>query len=197
MTDVVRLTSEVYDVIAHSYDAQTCLPSPELEAHRAAFRSLVDGPVADLGCGPGRDLQRLSDVVGMDRSDGMLALARTRGRVVRGDLREPPFRDLSGVWSCASLLHVPRPEAPAALAAWRSCLRPGGVLGLSTSIGDHEGWEKVPYATPHGHRGPDERWFVHHPEDVLLGLLRNAGFTVVSTSRRTTKRDWLMVLATT
>jgi len=195
VTDVVRLTSEVYDVIAPSYDEQTRVPSPELDAHRSAFAGLVDGPIADLGCGPGRDLERLEDAVGLDRSDGMLALARTRGRVVRGDLRRPPFRDLAGVWSCASLLHVPRPDVPAALVAWRDCLRPGGVLGLSTSLGDDEGWEKVPYATPHDHRGPEERWFVHHPETVLLGLLRDSGFTVTATSRRTTHRDWLMVLA--
>jgi SAM-dependent methyltransferase len=195
MTDVVRVTSAVYDVIANAYDEQTRVPSPELDDLREVFRSLVRGPVADLGCGPGRDLQRLDDVVGMDRSDGMLALARTRGRVVRGDLRRPPFLDLAGVWSNASLLHVPREDVPATLAAWHECLRPGGVLGLSTSLGDEEGWEKMPYGIPHDHRGPDERWFVHHPEEVLLGALRDAGFTVARASRRTTNRHWLMVLA--
>lgn len=195
MTDVVRVTSEVYDVIATAYDEQTRIPTPELDEHRVAFRSLVSGPVADLGCGPGRDLQRLDDVVGMDRSEGMLALARTRGRVVRGDLRRPPFRQLAGIWSCASLLHVPREDVPVTLAAWHECLRPGGILGLSTSLGDEEGWERMPYGIPHDHRGPDERWFVHHPEDALLGLLRDTGFTVERISHRTTNRAWLMVLA--
>lgn len=69
MTDVVRVTSEVYDVIATAYDHQTRLPAPELDAHREAFRSLVEGPVADLGCGPGRDLERLGQRPARSRND--------------------------------------------------------------------------------------------------------------------------------
>ena len=195
MTDVVRTTREVYDVIAPAYDEQTQVPSVELEAHRDAFQSRADGPVADLGCGSGRHLPWFGSV-GMDLSDGMLAIARTRGPVVRGDLRRPPFRDLGGIWSCAALLHVPRPDVPGLLSTWHGCLRPGGVLGLSTSVGTEEGWERMPYGIPHDHRGPEDRWFVHHPEPVLLDLLRDAGFTVLGTSRRTTNRAWLMVLAT-
>jgi SAM-dependent methyltransferase len=201
VTDPVAVTSESYDQIVSSYDEIAGQPSPTMEAFRAQFTARVQGRVADLGCGPGRDLERFTaqglDVVGVDRSVGMLALARTRGVVVCGDLRLPPLRpgSFDGVWSSASLLHVPREDVPATLQAWRALLTAGGMLGLSTSIGGGEGWERVPYATPKPTPEPLDRWFVHHDQDELLVLLASAGFEVLSAERNTTKREWLRVLA--
>jgi SAM-dependent methyltransferase len=200
VSDVVGLTRDTYDVIADSYDSATRIPSEEFLEHQVAFAERVTGRLADLGCGPGRDLTRFGhlDVVGVDLSAGMLAIAKERGPVVQGDLRHPPLLDssLDGIWSSASLLHVPRPDVPATLQAWHGLLRPGGTLGLSTSLGEGEGWEKVPYEVPHEQRESDERWFVHHDEDDLLALLREVGFTVERTTRRETHRNWLMVIAT-
>lgn len=195
MTDLVDVTRQTYDRIAQQYDEKAGAPTPELLAFREGFASRVRGPVADLGCGPGRDLARMResglDVLGIDLSAGMLALARTRGPVVLGDLRRPPLRpgSLGGIWSSASLLHVPRQDVPAALGTWHTLLSPDGVLGLSTALGDAEGWEPVPYDL--GVR----RWFVHHEEDALVAMLREVGFEVLSAERRTTHRHWLMVLA--
>lgn len=205
MSDVVRATSETYDRIATAYDEQTRQPSPEFLAHREAFleRTAPGMLVADLGCGPGRDLAMLRaagcEALGVDLSPGMLALARERGPVVRGDLRHPPLRrsSLGAVWSSAALLHVPREEVSVVLSTWRDLLTPGGFLGLSTSLGVDEGWERVPYATPLPTTQPLSRWFVHHDEQALLGMVSGAGFTVQRTARRATHRDWLMVLATT
>lgn len=200
--DPVAATQATYDEIAPAYDEQTRAESDEYRAFREAFIRQVTGRVADLGCGPGRDLEPLAaaglDVVGVDRSDGMLAVARTRGCVVRGDLRRPPLRpgSLGGVWSSAALLHVPREQVSETLRAWHVLLAPGGLLGLSTSLGDDEGWERVPYAKPGPFPGPLHRWFVHHDEGALLAQLREAGFTVTSSTRRSSHRDWLMVLAT-
>ena len=92
--------------------------------------------------------------------------------VAQGDIRMIPVRpaSLDGIWSAASLLHVPRAEVPRTLDAWRSCLRAAGVLGLSTSLGDDEGWEVCPYdplTQPSG--APLRRWFVHHDR---VGLWR-------------------------
>lgn len=204
MTDPVEATRLVYDQVVATYDEAASAVSEHLDAHRAAFAARVTGRVADLGCGPGRDLMALTalgvDVIGVDLSSGMLELARTRGRVVRGDLRRPPLRPagLGGVWSSAALLHVPRQDVPATLAAWHALLRPGGVLGLTTSLaaGGSDGWERVPYAPPRPTSEPLDRWYVHHDEAALLTLLRDAGFTVDSAQRNTTKREWLRVLAT-
>lgn len=70
--------------------------------------SAAKGPVLELGCGTGRVALPLArqgvTVVGIDRSDAMLARARTRVRrarlqkrvrLIRGDIRHLPFPDRS------------------------------------------------------------------------------------------------------
>jgi SAM-dependent methyltransferase len=201
--DPVEQTRATYDRVAEDYDRTTQQPSAELLAFRAAFAASVSGPVADLGCGPGRDLGAFRaagiTALGVDLSSGMLRRAARAGLpVVRGDLRRPPLRPrtLDGIWSCAALLHVPRPDVPATLAAWHALLRPGGHLALSTSLGDDEGWELVPYEGPGPKGGALHRWFVHHDEAELLGLLDSAGFTVRSHEQRAGHRNWTMIRAT-
>jgi SAM-dependent methyltransferase len=200
--DVVEQTRATYDRVAEDYDRTTKAPSPELLAFRDSFIASVSGPVADLGCGPGRDLGAMRatgiTALGVDLSTGMLRRAARAGLpVVRGDLRHPPLRpgSLGGIWSCAALLHVPRPDVPSTLATWHSLLRPGGHLALSTSLGNDEGWELVPYEGPGPKGGKLHRWFVHHDEDQLLAMLTTAGFTVTSHEQRVSHRHWTMIRA--
>jgi hypothetical protein len=84
---------------------------------------------------------------------------------------------------------------PSTLAAWHALLAPGGHLGLSTSLGGDEGWELVPYAGEGPQGGELHRWFVHHDEDDLLGMLITAGFTIRSHVQRTSHRTWTMIRA--
>lgn len=202
--DPVRLTRETYERIAGAYEARNTSKTPEYAAFRDAFVAAAGrGPVADLGCGPGESsaVFRAAGVlaVGVDITTAMLGRAAAKGvPAVQGDLRRPPLRDgaWAGVWSSASLLHVPREDVDTTLRAWHALLRPGGVLGLSTSLGDDEGWEVVPYAAADDDGLERSRWFVHHEEPDLLGRLEAAGFTVTWRGRRTSHRDWLMALAT-
>jgi SAM-dependent methyltransferase len=107
--------------------------------------------VLDLGCGPGRDIDFLTQLgcqaVGLDLSAGMLAKARARlpgGNLVRADLRQLPFAPgiLDGVWACASLLHLRRIDFPTALGEIVRLLRhPGGLLYLALKGGQGECWE--------------------------------------------------------
>jgi SAM-dependent methyltransferase len=204
MTDPVEKTRRSYQQVAQDYEVQTAVTPPEFEAFRDRFAAAASGPVADLGCGPGQHAQALRaaglDVLGVDLSTAMLALAARRGvPVVQGDLRRLPLRHraFGALWSSASLLHVPIEDVDATLAGWRALLRPGGLLGLSTSLGGEQGWELVPYATPQPTEQPLSRWFVHHDEADLLSRLTTAGFDVEHHEVRVTKRTWLMVLATT
>ncbi|MDT7570905.1 MAG: hypothetical protein QOE05_1079 [Actinomycetota bacterium] len=201
--DPVEQTRATYDRVAADYDRRTSGPEPEFVAFRSAFAADVDGTVADLGCGPGRDVAALREAgvtaVGVDLSTGMLARAAGAGLpVVRGDIRRPPLRpqSLGAIWSSAALLHVPRTDVPSTLAAWHGLLRPGGHLGLSTSLGGDEGWELAPYAGKGPEGGELHRWFVHHDETELLGMLTAAGFAVRSHVQRISHRHWLMVRAT-
>ena len=101
--------------------------------------------ILDLGCGPGRDARAFSErgygVEAMDPSPTMAELTRDYSgvpvRVLRvQDLAEEGAYD--GVWACASLLHVPWAELPAAFQRIARALRPGGVLYASFKLGDDE-----------------------------------------------------------
>jgi SAM-dependent methyltransferase len=204
-TEAFAPTVASYDLIAEGYERQTASVSAEYANFRTDYLSALGGrgTIADLGCGPGRDalyfLQAGLAVIGVDASREMTRRARAKGvRVAVGDLRAVPLRGsaLDGVWSSASLLHVPREEVPATLRSWVLCLRTGGILGLSTSLGEDEGWEKTPYdPTTYPHDVPLRRWYVHHDRAVLLNMLELAGVEILSTRERVSHRRWLMVLA--
>lgn len=221
----VQRTQQTYDGIAHDYAVHAWTRTDEHAAWTARAIAWLagivrgggaddapDGPtgrradarVADLGCGPGREAAELRAAglaaVGVDRSTSMLRLAAAAGvPSVRGDLRRPPLRDLDGIWSSAALLHVPRDETITTLTAWRACVRTGGRLALSTSVGDDEGWEVVPYGPGHGQRTPAvplERWFVHREEAEVLADLAAASWSVQHVEHRESHRRWLCTLAT-
>jgi SAM-dependent methyltransferase len=110
-----------------------------------AFAAACEDPVVELGCGPGQIGAFVAAhgrrVVGLDRSPAMarLAAARSDGALV-ADLRRPPLADaaVGGLLAFYSLIHVPRPEVPAAFAGLARVLRPGGRLLLSAHEGEDE-----------------------------------------------------------
>lgn len=169
---------------------------------RFAKRLPPDAHVADLGSGPGRDTQWLQgwgvNAIAVDRSSEMLRIAASRGvPVAQADLRRPPFADgsLDGIWSIASLLHVPADETEPTLQRWHDILRPGGYLGLCTSLGDEEGWEKVPYAATGIRPEQLNRWFVHRPKAALLETITKVGFRLEEQEIRTSHRTWIQLIA--
>jgi ubiquinone/menaquinone biosynthesis C-methylase UbiE len=172
---------------------------PELIAAAGRFCGLVGrgALVLDVGCGAGRDMAWLESlglsVVGLDHSSGMLAQARARAR---GPLLQMDMRFLGlttgkfdGVWCCASLLHLPKGDAPAALTEMGRILQRGGLLFLSMQEGDGQAWEACPYA-------PVERFFARYTHEELASLLAQTAFSVVETaSNEGGPRRWLQVFA--
>ncbi|MBN2622568.1 MAG: class I SAM-dependent methyltransferase [Acidimicrobiales bacterium] len=214
--DARATTARAYDDIVDDYVRRTTDLPDDFVRFRSRFVARVrrGGRVADIGCGPGRDAAVFAAaglrVAALDASQGMAARTHRAGTpVALADMRHPPFRDgaVDGIWSAAALLHVPRAEVPATVRGWRRCLAADGVLGLSTAIGDHEGWEPVNdrRATPPAQEpvhdraeappGALRRWFVYHRPDALLALLDEAGFEVISSAERATHRRWLQVIA--
>lgn len=132
-----------YDVAAATYAdrfADELAGKPMDRALLSEFALAVagQGPVWDVGCGAAGHVTRfLADqeveVVGSDISPGVVAEARRRqpGLDFRvADLRRLPVPDgsLAGILAFYSLIHLPRPQLPVALAEFRRALAPAGVL---------------------------------------------------------------------
>jgi SAM-dependent methyltransferase len=105
--------------------------------------------ILDFGCGPGRDLKRLTDLqhiaIGLDGSEAFAAMARaaTGCEVWQQDFLklELPDRYFDGIFANASLFHVPGQELPRVLKQLHATLKPGGVLFSSNPRGaNEEGW---------------------------------------------------------
>jgi ubiquinone/menaquinone biosynthesis C-methylase UbiE len=94
--------------------------------------------ILDLGCGVGALLPHLRDaspeavVVGLDRTQAMVALGPRAFPLLVGDAVRVPFRDRSfdAVVMAFMLFHLPDPTA--GLAEARRVLRQGGWIGLLT-----------------------------------------------------------------
>lgn len=135
-----------------------------------------DGPIADVGCGPGHISDRLAaagaEVVGFDLSPGMLAEAGRRFPhldVQLGNffqlLRPTSAPDWAGVVAWYSLVHLAASELPAAIAALARVLRPGGVL----LVGLHAGSE-VRHWTQWWDHAIDIDFVLHDPDQVRAAV---------------------------
>lgn len=149
--DFLARTRRSYDVAAEDYAvwiAPELAAKPLDRALLSGFAELVrtagNGPVADIGCGPGRITDHLAGlglpVFGIDLSPGMVAAARARYPELRFDVGSMTGLDLDdgrlgGIVAWYSTIHVPDAELPGAFAEFARVLAPGGYLQLAFQIG--------------------------------------------------------------
>jgi SAM-dependent methyltransferase len=145
-------TRRSYDRVAARYRddiADELRDKPLDRALLRAFAELVgDGPVVDLGAGPGHVAAALTAlgprVVALDLSPAMcrLAAATVDGRAVAGDLTALPLRPASvgGVVSLYAVIHLDTDARAGAYGEIARVLRPGGValIAFHTRDTDHE-----------------------------------------------------------
>ncbi|MBY8851225.1 class I SAM-dependent methyltransferase [Saccharothrix longispora] len=180
----LRATADAYDAVAVRYAE---LPRHDLDGvplDRAVLAAFADhvrdaGPVAEVGCGPGRVTAHLRDLgldaFGVDLSPVMVDLARAaypdlRFEVGSMDALDLPDGSLHGVLSWYSVIHVPPADLAACFAEFRRVLVPGGHLLLGFF---EAGGEPV---APFDHKVVTAyRW----PVDDLAALARDAGFAEV------------------
>jgi SAM-dependent methyltransferase len=180
--EFLTMARTAYDTVADDYADQLRDDLDRNPADRAVlglFAELVRGPVADVGCGPGRisgHLKRLGvDVFGVDLSPGMVAVARRDHPDLRFEVGsmldlDLPDGSLGGALAWYSVIHVPWDLHPAVFAEFHRVLAPGGLLLLAFQVGDEV------RRIEHGY-GHDVRLDVFRLDpDQVLGRLAEAGF---------------------
>ncbi|WP_103354902.1 class I SAM-dependent methyltransferase [Amycolatopsis sp. CA-128772] len=145
------MTAAAYDAIAAQYAefAREVWDKHPLE--RAVWTAFADsvrgrGPVADLGCGPGRLTAHLRslglDSFGVDLSPAMIELARAAYPDLRFEVGSMaalavPDASLGGILSWYSMIHTPPAEIPGYFGEFARTLASGGhvLLGCFESGG--------------------------------------------------------------
>jgi SAM-dependent methyltransferase len=169
---------------------------PVDRAFLAAFVEVVGvtaGPVADVGCGPGRVAAFLADhgldVVGVDVSQAMLTIARDAHPDIcftQGRLTALPFRDrsLGGAISWYSIIHTPPECLDEVFAELERVLTGDRHLLLAFQAGDGEcmHWADV-YGT-----GIPLTNYRHSPDEVARSLIA-AGLQVYARAVRRPELD--------
>ncbi|MER8105486.1 class I SAM-dependent methyltransferase [Kitasatospora sp. NPDC094016] len=198
--DFLTTTRAFYDAIAVDYADRfrdELAGEPLSRAMLAAFADLVraesvrtgraDGPVAELGCGPGRVTRHLHglglDVRGIDLSPRMVELARATYPgldFAEGSLFDLPLCDgeLAGAVAWYSIIHTPAERLPEVFAEFARVLAPGGLLLLAFQVGD----EPLRIDQPFGH--PVTLDFRRQQPDRIAELVRAAGLRLISRTLR-------------
>jgi len=182
--DPTFITLSAYDQGSAAYAEKSKDRSPLNRLHSRFCGHLRSGTqVLELGCGAGHDAVELStrglSVIGFDLSRGLLTEAHRHvslgGYLVQGDARALPFgRDsFAGIWSCASLLHVPKADIGHVLTDAFRILVGGGVLFTSMSEGNQEGEVAVDAD------GFGRRLYFYYREDDWAESVSAAGFDIL------------------
>jgi SAM-dependent methyltransferase len=147
---------EVIEGLRLSYDggadSRDVIPKSAWKiAERADFlgrlREQNCGRLVEIGAGTGQDsiyfTENGLDVVATDLSPAMVARCKAKGIDARvcdflGLAEEFPSESFDAAYALNCLLHVPRADLPAVLAAIRSVLRPGGLFFLGVYGGTSE-----------------------------------------------------------
>jgi SAM-dependent methyltransferase len=201
-----------YDSIARLYDPWSRSVTEDIafyveEARRAG------GPVVELGVGTGRIAIPVAEagvhVIGVDNSQGMLAVCAERARAAGvgdlvelrvGDLRRPPVTERVRLVTCPfrAYLHLPDSAGRAlALRAAHDVLQPGGTLvfdvftpGRDDIEETHGRWvEREPGIWERAEWDIDER-------TLTLQVHGDAGTSTLSLSWAS-PTEWLRLLAET
>ncbi|MET7694229.1 methyltransferase domain-containing protein [Streptomyces sp. NPDC005483] len=183
---------ESYDTVAADYAELVKAPAeldPLSRAMLASFAEVVRtaglGPVADLGCGPGKVTAHLADLgvsaLGVDLSPKMIELARQAHPGLSfsvGSMTALPIPDneLGGILAYYSTHHTPPESLPVVFAEFHRTLAPGGHLMVAGHVGDD-----MHLRPTHAYGGHPVSYASHLlPPDRIVTLLNQAGLVLTA-----------------
>jgi SAM-dependent methyltransferase len=187
-------TRIAYDTVAADYaellkDALAQMPLER--ALLGTFAELVQagggGPVADVGCGPGRITTYLHglglDVRGIDLSPGMVEVARRSYPDVDfqvGTMTDLDLADgaLAGLVAWYSVIHTPPERLPLVFAEFARVVRPGGHLLMAFQAPIESDFEPRRIEQAYGHTLALDAYRL--PPDRITDLLAAAGIEVTT-----------------
>ncbi len=199
--DHFERTMQTYNQVADQYVARGKrngrwdTPSEHFQQFLNHLPSMAK--VLDVGCGPGIETAYFRQAglltVGLDFSIGMLKQAQQQVGTGFGqaDMRQLPVAaaSLDAVWMQASLLHLPRVDAPQAIAEAYRVLRPSGHYYMSVKQGDGE--EYI------ANLADQPRYFIYYQPDEVRQLVTSGGFTIIDQWLvETPYVNWIAVIAT-
>ncbi|MFI2780848.1 class I SAM-dependent methyltransferase [Streptomyces sp. ALB3] len=194
MPDLTHLAAvrKSYDTVALDY-ARLVKPPAELDplsrgmlnVFAEVVRTAGLGPVADLGCGPGKVTAYLAEqhvpAFGVDLSPAMVELARSTYPGLAftvGSMTSLPVRSgsLGGILAYYSTHHTPPALLPVVFGEFHRTLAPGGCLMLAGHVG--AGQRLRPTQAYGGHPVSYES-YLSRP-DRIAELLKHAGLGITA-----------------
>ena len=196
MTDPDDATLAAYQSRVQEYLRGTPWPFPELLAFLDQFAFLAgQGPVLEIGSGPGRDADYLESrgvrVIRTDATPAFVSLLRDAGHEARLlDARTDPLGGpYQGILANAVLLHLSRDQFENLLRRARTATVPNGVLAFTLKEGDGAAWTEHKLGLP--------RHFTYWREPAVRAALHRAGWPDASIDHVAGGEGWLHVLART
>ena len=139
-------TLTYYKLRRASFIANTLSADMEETRNRFLAHLAPGARILDLGCGSGRDTKAFLQLgFHVDAADGSAEMCRSASKRTGIPVKQMLFQELDeidvydGIWACASILHLPKPELADVLKRISAALKIGGVLYASFKYGTFEG----------------------------------------------------------
>lgn len=154
--------------------------------------------ILDIGTGAGFDAKYLSDhgcdVTGVDLSVELMNLAKIfspKTTFIKTDIRNLPFENnmFDGVWSAATIIHLPKRDVPNLLSKINSILKVSGVLFITLKQGSGE---RFVINSGNGNLEGAKRFFSFYSKNEFEQLLNNAGFNIEKYSEDQNRNNTFM-----
>ncbi|MBU1119311.1 class I SAM-dependent methyltransferase [Patescibacteria group bacterium] len=182
---------QVYDKIAKTYANEFSKPSEHIDEFLKYMPT--NGKLLDAGCGNGVDsvyVKKLGfDVVGVDMSEKMLEIARSKYPEIdfrQGDMRKLGFKEneLDGIIASCSLIHIPKKDVLKTLQQFARFLKKEGVIYIQLQSGKSEEiFIEEPFK-------PDEKLFLNiFSLTEIECCLVKAGFNIIRKYERKSQKN--------